>query len=182
MFEDIEKILFREQDILLRVEELARQINCDYEGKELVMVAFLNGSFIFLADLVRKISLPVHVECMRVSSYEGVGSTGSLKFEDKEIQNLTNRHVLLIDDILDTGTTLKGMKEWFLQKSRALSIRTCVLLQKRIARTPLIEADYMGFEIENEFVVGYGLDYREYYRNLPFIGVLKSEAIDRPQT
>ncbi|MEO8205543.1 MAG: hypoxanthine phosphoribosyltransferase [Chthoniobacterales bacterium] len=179
MWEDIEKILLREEDILPRLDTLARQINTEYDGKELLLVALLNGSLIFLADLLRRISLPVSFECLRVSSYSGTTSTGTLQFQDLELPAVNKRHVLLIDDILETGVTLDTVRKQFEKKSDASSVRTCVLLKKRIPLAPQAEADYFAFEIENEFVVGYGLDYNERYRNLPFIATLNQEAISR---
>ncbi|MEO6848790.1 MAG: hypoxanthine phosphoribosyltransferase [Chthoniobacterales bacterium] len=179
MWEDIEKILLRETDILQRIEDLATQIQRDYEGKDLTLVTLLNGSVIFVAELLRRISLPVRLECLRVTSYSGTESTRSLRFYEPEMPKGKDRHFLIVDDILDTGETLHAVKERLEKDSQPLSLRTCVLLKKNVVRTRDLEADYCGFDIENEFVVGYGLDYEGYYRNLPCIATLKPEAIER---
>lgn len=180
MLEDIDRILLREPDIQARIEELAFQIARDYHAKDLTIVALLNGSVFFLADLLRRIALPVHFTCLRVSSYEGDQSTGEVRFAQEATDiaiNAAGRHLLILDDILDTGCTLQAVRARFSDQPGALSLKTCVLLKKSGTRTCPVEADYWGFEIENAFVVGYGLDYRDRYRNLPFIGILKQSAI-----
>lgn len=178
MLEDIRKILFHESTILSRLDELAHDITTDYHGKDLTIIAILNGSFIFMADLLRRVPLPLQVDCLSVSSYHGTKTTGSVNFRQSQLANFTDRHVLIMDDILDSGHTLHAIRER-LSSGGALSIRTCVLLRKQVEREQEIHADYVAFDIPNEFVVGYGLDYNENYRNLPFVGVLTEEAITR---
>lgn len=178
MLEDIRKILFHESTILSRLDELAHDITTDYRGKDLTIIAILNGSFIFMADLLRRVPLPLQVDCLSVSSYHGTKTTGSVNFRQSQLANFTDRHVLIMDDILDSGHTLHAIRER-LSSGGALSIRTCVLLRKQVEREQEIHADYVAFDIPNEFVVGYGLDYNENYRNLPFVGVLTEEAITR---
>jgi hypoxanthine phosphoribosyltransferase len=171
---DIEKTLFHEQTILSRIDELAAQITEDYRDKELTVVAVLNGSLIFAADLMRRVMLPLKLDCLSVSSYHGgTESSGTVTFDQLSLPDIAGRHVLIVDDILDSGRTLHAICERLWAESQPLSIRLCVLLQKRIQRAKELHADYVGFEIGNEFVIGYGLDYQEKYRNLPFIGTLR---------
>ena len=174
MENNIEKILIHEQTILSRLDELGDQITKDYENKELTVVAILNGSLIFMADLLRRIKIPLKVDCWSVSSYHGVKSSGKINFRQQTIADVNNRHVLILDDILDSGLTLKTIKEKLYEETQALTIKTCVLLDKKVERTAEVQADYVGFPIGDEFVVGYGLDYNEHYRNLPYIGVFKT--------
>lgn len=176
---DIERILYHETTILSRLDEMAHAIAKDYEGKDLTVVSILNGSFIFMADLLRRIPLPLQIDSWSVSSYHGTKSQGQILFRQQHIADVRGRHVLLLDDILDSGLTLRAIKERLANEADAASIRSCVLLRKSVARAEATEADYVGFDIPNEFVVGYGLDYNEQYRNLPYIGVLKEEAIKR---
>ncbi len=177
MLNDIERTLFHEQTILRRLDELAAQITADYEGRDLTVLAILNGSIFFMADLLRRIQLPLHLACLSASSYHGgTESSGTVTFDLGSLPDLDGRHVLILDDILDTGLTLRAISGRLSAGTRPASIKICVLLQKRKARPGGMAADYAGFEIGDEFVVGYGLDYREHYRNLPFIGVLKQEV------
>ncbi|MGA3171023.1 MAG: hypoxanthine phosphoribosyltransferase [Chthoniobacteraceae bacterium] len=174
MDEDIERILFGASTIQERIAELAARITEDYRGKELTVVAVLTGALIFTADLLRRIPLPLKLDCVSVASYHGATETsGQVKFDQLSMPEIDGRHVLIIDDILDTGLTLDAITNKFRNECRPLSIQICVLLSKRKTRGKEISADYVGFEIEDEFVVGYGLDYLERYRNLPFIGVLR---------
>lgn len=176
MLDDIEKTLFHEQTILSRLDALAAQIKQDYEGKELTVVAVLNGSLIFAADLLRRIQLPLKLDCLSVASYHGgTESTGVVTFDQLSLPDIDGRHVLIVDDILDTGRTLHAIREKLRTETQPLSLRICVLLRKDAPREEELDADYVGFEIPDEFVVGYGLDYQERYRNLPFIGVLRRE-------
>jgi hypoxanthine phosphoribosyltransferase len=179
MVTDIARVLYHESTILSRLDEMAHRITTDYAEKELTVVSILNGSFIFMADLLRRVPLPLQIDSWSVSSYHGTKSRGQIQFRQQQIADVRGRHVLLIDDILDSGLTLTAIKERLALESGALSIRSCVLLRKGVARVSTIDADYIGFDIPNEFVVGYGLDYNEQYRNLPYIGVLKDEAIQR---
>jgi hypoxanthine phosphoribosyltransferase len=175
MLGDVDRILFHEQTILSRLDDLARQITADYEGKELTVVAILNGSLMFMADLLRRIPLPLKLDCLSVSSYHGgTESSGKVSFDQTSLPDIDGRHVLILDDILDSGRTLHAIVQRLRQACRPTSIRVCVLLAKRKVRAQKAVADYIGFEIGDEFVVGYGLDYGERYRNLPFVGVLKT--------
>ena len=179
MLDDIERILFHEQTILSRLDELAREITEAYRGKELTVLAVLNGSLIFAADLLRRIPLPLKLDCLSVASYHGgTESSGVVTFDQLSMPDIKDRHVLVIDDILDSGRTLHAVCARLRQDLQPKSVRVCVLLSKRCARAEELEADFVGFEIENEFVVGYGLDYAEHYRNLPFVGVLKREVFE----
>lgn len=178
MLADIRKVLYHESTILSRLDEMAHQITADYRGEDLTAVAILNGSFIFMADLLRRVPLPLQVDCWSVSSYHGTKSSGQVNFRQTQLADVRGRHVLILDDILDSGVTLHAIRERLVAESGAKSIKVCVLLRKHVERTRPIDADYVGFDIPNEFVVGYGLDYNERYRNLPFIGVLTPEAIE----
>jgi len=179
MQEDLERILFDEATILKRLDELAAKIVSDYHDRELTVIAVLNGSLIFMADLLRRIPLPLKLDCLSVASYHGgTKSTGEVVFRQVALPDVEGRHILILDDILDSGLTLNAIRRK-LEETNPLSVRVCVLLEKRIVRAAPISADYVGFEIENEFVVGYGLDYMERYRNLPCIGVLRKELIGR---
>ena len=179
MVADIAKILYHETDILTRLDMMAAEITRDYRGKALTVVAILNGSFVFMADLLRKIPMELQVESLRLASYQGTQSCGQIHFPQDWTADLKGRHVLILDDILDSGLTLHAVKERLGEGAGAASLRTCVLLRKNVQRVRSIEADYVGFDIPDEFVVGYGLDYNERFRNLPFIGVLTDEAIKR---
>jgi hypoxanthine phosphoribosyltransferase len=179
MLRDIRKILYHESTILSRLDELASELTGDYRGKDLTVIAVLNGSFIFMADLLRRVPLHLQVDCLSVSSYHGTGSTGRINFRQTQVADTHGRHVLILDDILDSGLTLHTIREHLAAESGALSLKVCVLLRKNINRERQVEAEYVGFDIPDEFVVGYGLDYNERYRNLPFIGILTDEAIRR---
>jgi hypoxanthine phosphoribosyltransferase len=175
MQSDLKSVLYRESEIAARLDELAIQITADYSGKELTVLAILNGSLIFMADLLRRIPLPLQLDCLRVKSYHGgTVSSGRVQFDHTALPLVQGRHVLLLDDILDSGNTLAAISETVRLEAGPLSVKSCVLLRKMKKRNLSIEADYVGFDIEDEFVVGYGLDYQERYRNLPLIGVLKT--------
>lgn len=178
MYGDLEKILYHETTILARLDELADEIVRDYAGKELTVIAVMHGSIIFMADLLRRIPIPLMIDAMRVSSYgKSTTSSGKIEFREKDLPQVAGRHVLLLDDILDTGLTLAAIRERLANEAGAASVKVCVLLRKQKERTVPVEVDYVGFDIGNEFVVGYGLDYAEQYRNLPCIGVLSPSAI-----
>ncbi len=175
---DLERILIPRAAIARRVHELAGEIARTYEGGEgdgLTLVTILSGSLIFLADLIRELPLRMKIGLITVSSYRGATteSKGSIILHELKV-DVAGRHVLLIDDILDTGGTLRMVRER-LAGSGALSIRTCVLLRKPSKAPPDLVADFVGFDIEDVFVVGYGLDYNDLYRNFPDIGVLRKE-------
>ena len=176
MLDDIDHILFHEQTILSRLDELARAITDAYRGEELTVVTVLTGSLIFAADLLRRIPLPLRLECLQVASYHGgTESTGTVTFQQLSLPDVRGRHVLVLDDILDSGRTLHAICARLHGESPA-SVRICVLLRKAKERAGELDADFTGFEIGDEFVVGYGLDYAGRYRNLPFVGVLRREV------
>ena len=176
---DLERVLFEEAAILRRLDEIAAQISKDYRNRELTVIAVLNGSLMFMADLLRRIPLPLKLDCLSVASYHGRSETSGEVIFKQVAPDVTDRHVLLLDDILDSGHTLAAIREK-LEAAKPRSIRSCVLLSKKKPRARLVNADYVGFEIEDEFVVGYGLDFMERYRNLPYIGALRRELIANP--
>jgi hypoxanthine phosphoribosyltransferase len=168
---DVERILITEAQIARRIREMSLDIVRDFTGRELVVVSLLNGTVMFLADLVRNLTLPLRLDFIGVSSYGAGTESGELVFTKELRLDVRGRDVWLVDDILDTGKTLDRV----LGKLRALKprrIKACVLLNKAARRVEHVEADYVGFEIPDFFVVGYGLDFAERYRNLPFVGVL----------
>lgn len=169
---DIKEILYTEEQVKERVNELAKQIEADYKGKTPLLVSILKGSFIFMADLVRSLDIDCTIDFMIVSSYGTKSkSTGAVKIlKDLDI-DIEGKHILLVEDILDSGLTLSYIKR-ILETKKPASVRICTLLDKPSRRTAAITADYTGFTIPDEFVVGYGLDYAERYRNFPSIGVL----------
>jgi hypoxanthine phosphoribosyltransferase len=168
---EVERVLITEEQLARRVKTLAREIESDFRGREMVVVSLLSGTVMFLADLIRHLNLPLRLDFIGVSSY-GLGTeSGELVFTKELRLDVRGRDVLLVDDILDTGKTMSRV----LPKLRALRprrIKTCVLLDKPSRRVEKIHADYVGFEIPDLFVVGYGLDFAERFRNLPFVGVL----------
>ena len=176
MKDDIKKVLLSEEELHARVAMLGAQLSRDYAGKNLLMVSVLKGSVVFMADLMRAISEPAEIDFMVVSSYgSGVKSSGVVKIvKDLDI-NLEGKDILIVEDILDSGMTLDYIKGMLLDRNPS-SIRICTLLDKPTRRKADIQADYVGFTVPDEFVVGYGLDYDERYRNLPYIGVLKQEV------
>lgn len=177
MLHDLERVLFNEATILRRLDEIAAQISRDYRNKELTIIAVLNGSLMFMADLLRRIPLPLKLDCLSVASYHGKARTsGEVIFKQIALPDVQGRHILILDDILDSGNTLVALWEKLLAAGPR-SIRVCVLLSKNTHRACAVNADYVGFEIEDEFVVGYGLDYDERYRNLPCIGVLRKDLM-----
>jgi hypoxanthine phosphoribosyltransferase len=174
---DLERVLFDEPTIHRRLDQIAAQISADYRDRELTVIAVLNGSLVFMADLMRRIPLPLRLDCLSVASYHGkTETTGEVIFNQIATPDVKDRHVLILDDILDSGHTLAAIREK-LQTANPRSIRVCVLLSKKKQRAREVDANYLGFEIEDEFVVGYGLDYDERYRNLPYIGVLRKELV-----
>jgi hypoxanthine phosphoribosyltransferase len=168
---DVDYVLIPAARLRLRVKQLARQIENDYTGRELALVSLLSGTVLFLADLIRFINLPLRLDFMGVSSYREGTVARELVFTKELRLDVKGRDVLLVDDILDTGRTCEAVIAR-LNKLGPASIRTCVLLDKRARREVKIDADYAGFEIPDLFVIGYGLDFAERYRNLPFVGVL----------
>lgn len=179
MREDILKTLVSEQELHNKVTELGAQISRDYEGKQLLLVSVLKGSVVFMADLMRAITIPARIDFMSVSSYgSGTRSLGVVKIIKDLDLNIEGYDLLIVEDILDSGNTLSYLKE-NLNSRGPKSIRICTLLDKPERRTADVKADYVGFQVPDEFVVGYGLDFDEKYRNLPFIGVLKPEVYEK---
>ena len=178
---DLETILVSEAAIKRRLKKLGADIAAIYGKEEITVVAIINGAILFTADLLRQISNPIRLDCIRVSSYRNdTKSHGKPKLLHSLSLDLTNRHVLLIDDILDTGKTLSVVVD-IIKKLKPASVRTCVLLDKKGRREVEFTADLVGFEIPDKFVVGYGLDFAERYRNLPCIGVLKPTLQNPPE-
>ena len=180
MHQDIEKVLIHEDIIRKRVEYLAKLFTQDCKDNdvdEITVVILLKGALVFAADFVRHLDMKISVECINASSYHG-GTKSSGKIEVDHVPDVLNKNILLIDDILDTGLTMGWVREKLFEKGAAL-IGTCVLLDKQIAEE---RCDYTGFNIPNEFVVGYGLDYQGHYRNLPYIGILKidGDSVESP--
>ena len=174
--QDIKCVLFSEEQLEQRVCELAAQIDRDYAGKEPLLVSVLRGSFVFMADLVRHITLPCTVDFMAVSSYgSGTTSSGQVKIIKDLSEQIEGKDVIVVEDILDSGNTLSYLLK-ILENRHPASIRLCTLLDKPERRVKPVEVHYTGFSIPDAFVVGYGLDYAERYRNLPYIGVLKPEV------
>lgn len=173
---EISKVLLTKEQIEKRTAELAKQINEDYKGKELLIVCILRGAVIFMADLFKQLTMNVEIDFLAVSSYgAGTTSSGEVKVVKDLAAPLENREVLVIEDIIDTGITLSYILEMLLQR-KPKSLRLCSLLDKPSRRVIDLKGDYVGFEIPNEFVVGYGLDYNEKYRNLPDICVLSPKV------
>lgn len=173
MEKDIEQILLNEKELATCVQRLAAEINRDYEGKEPVLVGILQGSFVFLADLVREITLPIRVEFMSVSSYLGAAeSSGNVNIRLDLSEDIAGRDVILVEDILDSGRTMSELLPR-LRERKPASLKLCVLLNKPSRRVVDIPVDYCGQDIPDAFVVGYGLDYDQKYRNLPYLGILK---------
>jgi hypoxanthine phosphoribosyltransferase len=176
--EDLAKILIKEEDIRKRIKELGEEISRDYNGKKPVLVTVLRGAIVFLCDLIREISIPVTLDFLSISSYSGQAHTGIVRILKDLDENIENKHVILIEDIIDTGLTLNYILRT-LRERRPADVRVCTLLDKKVRRIVDIPLDYIGFEIPDEFVVGYGMDYKQNYRNLPFISTLKEEILDR---
>ena len=174
MKNDIESVLISAEEIQRKVSEMGRQISADYAGKEPVFVGVLKGCFIFMADLMRHVSIKCSMDFMAVSSYSGTTSTGAVKINKDLSQDIGGRHIIIVEDILDSGVTLNYLKNFLMVRNPA-SISIVTLMDKPARRKADVYADYSCFEIPDAFVVGYGLDYNERYRNLPYIGVLKPE-------
>ena len=170
---DIQEVLFSEEQLKHRVREIAQQITADYQGKEIMLISVLRGSFVFMADLCRAIDLPCTLDFMAVSSYgKGTKSSGQVQITKDLSEDISDRHIIVVEDILDSGNTLSYLLK-ILENRHPASIRLCTLLDKPDRRVKPVEVHYSGFTIPDAFVVGYGLDYAEKYRNLPYIGILK---------
>lgn len=163
------QVLIKKHVIQNRVDQLARDINKEYEKKDLIMICVLKGAFMFFADLVRLINFPVKVDFITLSSYEGKESTGIITIKEPLKTPIKGKHVLIVEDIIDTGKSLSKLQEVLLPQNPA-SLKICVLLDKKIKREIDIPVQYTGFTIPDKFVVGYGLDFNEEFRNLPFVG------------
>jgi len=178
---DLDSILVSETAIKRRIRRLGAEIGEIYGDEEITMIAIINGAILFTADLIRSIPNPIRLDCIRISSYRNeTKSIGKPQLVHSLTLDVTNRHVLLLDDILDTGKTLAMVVE-VIRKLNPASLKTCVLLDKKGRREVPFEADFAGFEIPDKFVVGYGLDFAERYRNLPCIGVLKPHLQNPPE-
>ena len=180
MEKNIEKVLVSREQIQAKVQEMAAQLSAEYAGKDPVFVGVLKGVVIFFADMVREISIPCEIDFMCLSSYGGTSSTGNVAVKKDLSVDIKGRHVVILEDIYDTGRSLDFTCKYLLSKEPA-SLKICTLLDKPERRVPGITLvpDYVGFTIPNEFVVGYGLDFNEHYRNLPYVGVLKPEAYQK---
>ena len=173
MHKDVERILYTEEELRERVRALGRQITADYAGREPLLVSVLRGSYIFMADLTRSVDLDVSVDFMAVSSYgAGTVSSGQVEIKKDLSDSIEGKDLIIVEDILDSGNTLYYLLD-VLRARKPASIRICTLMDKPERRTRPIKADYVGFTIPDAFIVGYGLDYAEKYRNLPYVGVLK---------
>ena len=180
MHNDIQQILLTEEQIKSKVEELGRILTEEYADKNPVIVGVLKGVVVFYADMIRQIKCPCQLDFMWVSSYSGTHSTGNMMVRQDLSADVKDRHVLILEDIFDTGNSLDFTVKHLLSRGPA-SVKICTLLDKPERRNPRVtlKADYTGFEIPNHFVVGYGLDYNEKYRNLPYIGILKPEVYEK---
>lgn len=174
MHEDIKEVLFTEEEIRAKCEELGKIIDKDYEGKEVLLVGLLKGSVPFMAELSKCLNSDVTFDYMNVSSYDGVESKTLVVKQDLK-DDVTGKNILIVEDILDTGKTLYNVKEMLL-KRKANSVKIVTLLDKEEGRVIDMKADYVGFKIPNAFVVGYGLDFNERYRQLPYVGILKEKC------
>lgn len=177
MEKNIQEVLLTEAQIQARIAELGEVLTAEYRDKNPIVIGVLKGVVPFYADMIRKIAVPCEMEFMWISSYEGTDSTGSITLKRDIGTDIKGRHVLILEDIFDTGNSLTFIHDHLMKKEPA-SLKICTLLDKPSRRKPgvTLQADYVGFTIPNEFVVGYGLDYNEQYRNLPYIGILKPEV------
>lgn len=180
MHEDIREVLVTEDQLRVRVKELGAQISKDYEGKNLLLVSILKGAVVFMADLMRAVEIPCEIDFMVVSSYGGANTTttGLVKIIKDLDADLSGKDVLIVEDILDTGVTLSNLVP-MLKMRNPNSVKICTIMDKPSRRKADIQADYTGFKVPDEFVVGYGLDFDEKYRNLPYVGVLKPEVYSK---
>jgi hypoxanthine phosphoribosyltransferase len=182
LVDDIAEVLIPEDEIQAKVAELGARVSADFAGLELTLVSVLKGSLPFMADLMRAITIPVQIDLMEVSSYGGTAteSSGLVRILKDLSSSIDGRHVLIVEDIIDTGLTLNYLVRYLRGKNPA-SLRICTLLDKPARRLVEIPIDYLGFEIPDQFVIGYGLDYGERYRNLRFVGVLRPEVYAGPE-
>lgn len=180
MIENMEKILLSEEQLQTRIKELAEQLNKEYADKDPIFVGVLKGVVMFFGDMVKRINVPCQIDFMWISSYSGTNSSGTMTVKRDVSADIKGRHVVILEDIFDTGTSLDFTYKHLLSKEPA-SLKICTLLDKPERRKPgiTLQPDYTGFVIPNEFVVGYGLDFNEHYRNLPYVGVLKPEVYEK---
>ena len=180
MKNDIKEVLLTEEQIQAKVKELAAQISEEYAGKDPVFIGVLKGVVVFFADMVRNLSIPCEFDFMSISSYSGTTSTGRTEIRKDVSVDIKGRHVVILEDIFDTGTSLTFTVNHLMNKEPA-SLKVCTFLDKPERRKPgiTLKPEYVGYTIPNEFVVGYGLDYNEHYRNLPYIGILKPEVYEK---
>ncbi len=177
MYNNFEKVLINEETLQIKVKELATKLSEDYKGKNPLFICILKGSVFFTTDLLRYLTIPCHIEFMAVSSYQSGTTSGEVRLVKDLNIPINNRHVIIIEDIIDSGNTLSYLKRLLEQRNPA-SIKLCTLLDKPERRKVHLEADYVGFTIPDEFVVGYGLDYAEDYRQIPEICILKREVYE----
>lgn len=176
MHPDVQEILFSEEEVVARIRELGAEITRDYAGKDLLVIGILKGAAFFMAELVKRLDMPIQVDFMAVSSYgKSSESSGVVRIIKDLDTSIEGRHVMIVEDIIDTGLTLSYLKQ-LLEQRKAASVRLVSLLDKPERRTVEIAADYLGFSVPDHFIVGWGLDYAERYRNLPYVGVLKPEV------
>lgn len=179
MLKDIDKVLVSEEELDKKTTEIANAISRDFAGKELILIGILKGGVVFASDLIKKINIPMEIEFMAVSSYGKESETSGVVTLKKDVDTpLVGKNVIVVEDIVDSGYTMKYLKKVFLDR-KAESVKICTLLSKPSRRKVEIDLDYVGFEVPDEFVVGYGLDFDEKYRNLPFVGVLKREVYSK---
>ncbi len=177
MEQDIQQILITEEQLQNRIAELAKEVSADYAGKDPIFIGVLKGVVMFFGDFVKRVSIPCQIDFMCISSYSGTESTGNMQVKMDISSDIKGRHVVILEDIFDTGNSLNFTYQYLLSKEPA-SVKIVTLLDKPERRKPevTLKADYTGFVIPNEFVIGYGMDYDEYYRNLPYIGIMKPEV------
>ena len=175
MEKDIESILITEEDLKAKVREIGAQISADYKGKTPIFVGVLKGCFVFMSDLVRSVSINCSMDFMAMSSYSGTKTTGAVRINKDLSEDICGRDVIIVEDILDSGVTLNYLKNYLMVRKPA-SIKIVTLMDKPSRRKADVYADYSCFEVPDAFVVGYGLDYNEKYRNLPYVGILKPEV------
>ena len=165
------KVLISNNKIKNKVKKIAQQINKDFKNKKLVVVSVLTGSVVFCSDIIRNLDVDFELDFIRVASYKGKKSSGKIKFLCDVVEDIKGKDILLVEDICDSGRTLSYVKDLFI-KRKANSVKICTLINKKVEKFKNIKIDYFGFEIDNEFIIGYGLDYNGKYRGLPYIGVI----------
>lgn len=175
MHDSIERVLISEEQIKTRIAELAQELKAEYEDKNPLFIGLLKGVVVFFSDMIRAVQIPCELDFMVVSSYVGTNTAGVINVKKDLDTDIRGRHVVILEDIIDSGLTLSYTLD-FLKSREPASIKICTLLDKPERRKTELQADYVGFTVPNEFVVGYGMDFNEQYRNLPYVGILKPEA------